>query len=233
MQEANADVIAVQEAWNVADVRQVELLANALQMHGAYAADLSFGSGNSGNGVLSRWPILRTAGCRLGGTCDADGGFAVHAEVGGPRGPLQVFSVILDGGTDRAPARALELAALLDWMATVAGDGPLLVCGDLNAQPDSVEMGMLLRPVRLGSTTTGFADAWESAGGPGPGYTWSRRNPRTGTAGLADRRIDYVLSARAHFDVGGKPLHCRLVGVEPVRGVQPSDHYAVLAELAY
>jgi endonuclease/exonuclease/phosphatase family metal-dependent hydrolase len=232
LRASNADVIAVQESWNARARHQVDVLADDLQLHRAYVADESFGSGDSGNGVLSRWPIGRVSGRRLEGTTEASGGFAVHAELDGPRGPIQVFSVILDAGLQRGKARQLELHELVDWVRCQAGDGPVLVCGDLNAAPDSSEIGMLVgSPV--GRESPGFVDAWAEAGGPGPGYTWSHDNPGTSSAGLPDRRIDYVLSAVPHPKGAGKPLHCRLAGIHPVGGVQPSDHYAVLADLTY
>lgn len=232
LRASDADVIAVQESWNVRTGHQVDVLADELGLYRAYVADVSFGSGDSGNGVLCKWPIVSVTGCRLEGTTEAAGGFAVHAELAGPKGPIQLFSAILDNGPRLGKARQLELTQLVEWITSVDGDGPVVVCGDLNAPPESAEIEMLVDRSFPGATLV-FADAWAEAGGPGPGYTWSHDNPGTGPDGLPDRRIDYVLTALPYRSGAGKPLRCSVAGVRPVRGVQPSDHYAVLAELAY
>ena len=48
-----------------------------------------------------------------------------------------------------------------------------------------------------------------------------------------DRRIDYVLVGWPKQGGAGHVTHCRVEGVEPVGGITPSDHYAVVAELRY
>ena len=48
-----------------------------------------------------------------------------------------------------------------------------------------------------------------------------------------DRRIDYVFTGWRKAGGAGHPVGCRLAGNEPVDGVWPSDHFAVVAELRY
>lgn len=46
-------------------------------------------------------------------------------------------------------------------------------------------------------------------------------------------RIDHVLSAWPRRGGAGHPVHCEVIGDEPVGGVVASDHYGVLADLRY
>ena len=87
---------------------------------------------------------------------------------------------------------------------------------------------------RADTAAPGFAlfDAWEMAGNGG-GHTWTRHNPWAAPALLPDRRIDYVLVGRPRRGGAGHVVGCAIAGAEPVDGVVPSDHYAVVADLRY
>src|SRR6185503_16487095 len=50
---------------------------------------------------------------------------------------------------------------------------------------------------------------------------------------LPNRRIDYILVGRPRRGGAGHVLAGALAGVEPVQGIVPSDHYAVVADLRY
>jgi hypothetical protein len=79
-----------------------------------------------------------------------------------------------------------------------------------------------------------FYDAWRASGASGPGYTWANSNPFTAldfTPG--ETRIDYVFVGHPHEHAAGEPLSCRVAADEPIDGMQPSDHYGVVAELRY
>ena len=69
--------------------------------------------------------------------------------------------------------------------------------------------------------------------GEGPGATWDRRNPWAAPALQPDRRIDYVLTGWPGRGGRGHVVAVSLAGTEPVDGVVPSDHYAVVADLRY
>jgi pimeloyl-ACP methyl ester carboxylesterase len=63
----------------------------------------------------------------------------------------------------------------------------------------------------------------------GCGHTWARSNPWTVPVLLPDRRIDCILVGRPRRGGAGHVVRCSLAGTEPITGVVPSDHYAVLA----
>jgi endonuclease/exonuclease/phosphatase family metal-dependent hydrolase len=90
------------------------------------------------------------------------------------------------------------------FIAARTGPGfPPVVTGDLNAEPDADE-------VRL---------------------TWDRRNPYVAATGEPSARIDYVLVGLPTAGGAGRVRSAPLIGDQPVRGVWPSDHAGVLAEL--
>jgi len=70
--------------------------------------------------------------------------------------------------------------------------------------------------------------------GNGSGHTWARTNLWAAPALLPDRRIDYILVGRPRRGGGaGHVVACAIAGTEHVKGVVPSDHYAVIAALRY
>ena len=77
-----------------------------------------------------------------------------------------------------------------------------------------------------------FVDAWDVAG-DGPGFTWSNDNVFAARDLEADRRIDYVLVGWRKARGAGHVADARVTAIEPIDGVHPSDHYAVVAELRY
>lgn len=78
-----------------------------------------------------------------------------------------------------------------------------------------------------------FYDAWETAGPPTPGYTWSNDNPWATPLLWPNRRIDYIFSAAPRPGGAGHPLHTALLGTHPVNNTYPSDHYALQSSLRY
>ena len=107
---------------------------------------------------------------------------------------------------------------------------PTILAGDFNAVPDSDEIRRLTglsTPYRPGRV---FTDAW-AAVGDGPGHTWTRDNPHAGDALWPRRRLDYVFVSYPRAKPLANPVAAWLAGVDPIDGVVPSDHYAVVVEL--
>ncbi len=67
----------------------------------------------------------------------------------------------------------------------------------------------------------------------GPGFTWSNDNAFAARDLEADRRIDYVFVGWRKERGAGHVVDARVAAIEPIDGVHPSDHYAVVAELRY
>jgi hypothetical protein len=76
-----------------------------------------------------------------------------------------------------------------------------------------------------------LVDSWRYAPPGDPGFTWDRRNEYQKRSVIPDSRIDYVLVGPTWRD-HGRVVAVRLAGNEPVDGVWPSDHFAVVADLS-
>ena len=71
---------------------------------------------------------------------------------------------------------------------------------------------------------------WELKG-EGLGHTWSDRNKYLANANWPNRRLDYLFVTWPRPKPVGNPVRAWLAGVEPVGGVQASDHFAVVADV--
>ena len=129
----------------------------------------------------------------------------------------------------------MQARAVARYVAAHRGDPaaahPPVVAGDLNAVPDADEIRLLTGRTAVPVPGLVFQDAWEVAGDGGPGVTWTRRNPYCAEAAWPERRLDYILVGWPRPRPLGNPVSCRVVGADPVDGIQPSDHYAVVADL--
>jgi endonuclease/exonuclease/phosphatase family metal-dependent hydrolase len=230
------DVACLVESWATPAVTQAARVADRLGYeHQVFVGDWDQGGWTSGIGVVSRWPISPCERQALRGD-DGDGiGEAVRAVIDGPRGPVQLFVVMLDYPLHASGLRQAQVRQLAAFVArTTQRRHPVVVCGDFNAGPDSDELRMLTGRSEAPVPGLVFYDAWEVAGDGTPGYTWSNRNPLAAAGLYPDRRFDYILSAWPRAGGIGHPTQCRLLGDTPTPGhVQLSDHYGVLADLRY
>ncbi len=234
------DIVCLQESWVAEDgTTQTALLAESLGLHHVDADRHPRASGRTtiGNGVLSRWPITATETLWLP---RRDGGLPyrtlIAVQVDAPGGPIPVYCTHLDWQYDASAARVQQVQAITRYIDARRGEPtttyPPILAGDLNAVPDADEIRLLTG--RTAGPVPGlvFQDAWELAGAAGSGLTWTRRNPYCIDAAWPERRLDYVLVAWPRPRPIGNPVACRVVGTDAVGGVQPSDHYAVVADLA-
>lgn len=226
------DVVALQEVVDVPD-----LLGPGWQevWHSRRDPD------GTGAALASRWPI--------GAVHEIDGRVSerarelhwcgtVVAEVLAPE-PVGPFVVVhhkpvhrLDAERERE-VHAVAAARLVEAVAPDP-DTHVVLLGDFDTRPDAASMRFWTGRQSLDGTSVCYHDAWESVHGDHPGHTFTPENPLVQVGGfhlVRGRRIDYVL-------VRGRPQGptlqvraCERVLVEPIGGVQASDHYGVLAEL--
>lgn len=95
---------------------------------------------------------------------------------------------------------------------------PAFMMGDLNAEPDSPPIRFLSGECETHGEAGSFVDCWAEANPQNPGYTYASFEPT--------RRIDYVFGMNLPNGV----LHADVVGSEPLDGVFPSDHMAVVVD---
>jgi endonuclease/exonuclease/phosphatase family metal-dependent hydrolase len=236
----DADVICLQEAWSDDDRSQPAEIADAMGFQHVYDPGFEMNGGMSGNAILSRWPIARRDVHELpmegGGAVDTDVGerrLVTFAEIDGPRGRLQVFSVHLSWRADWSGVRQAQVADLARFIAsTRPRPFPPIVGGDFNASPDSDEIRMLTGFAAVPVPGVILRDAWAVAG-DGPGWTIANSNPFSAATLEPDTRIDYVFTGWPKLGGAGQVRSARVAGDSPVNGLFGSDHYAVVAELRY
>ncbi|MEU3731159.1 endonuclease/exonuclease/phosphatase family protein [Streptomyces sp. NPDC033538] len=237
LRELRPDVVGLQEVWAAADgANLAEWLAGELGLHCVWAAceaperwQRRIGDDTVGIGaaVLSRWPAVERAALRLPVPEELDDGrLALYARLDAPGHPVPFFTAHLTSGGHASTVRREQVAALSDFVAVHRrGTGfPPVVTGDLNARPESPEV-RLLRAGRL-------QDAWEHADPSAPSATWDGANPYIPDGPVPGARIDYVHVGPPGPDGLGRVRAVRRAGDGPVGGVWPSDHAAVVADLA-
>ena len=231
----NADIIALQEVWDDGAADLAGELGQALSYHHVYQRSEHRDDIGFGNAILSRWPIATRDWRPLPGEPESgEGRCVLFAEVDGARGPLQVFSTHLNWRFDHSHIRQQQVAEIARLVASKRSRSyPPIVCGDFNAEPMSEEIRMMTGHTTCPVAGLFFRDAWRDGGDGSVGYTWDNRNSFAGPILEPDRRIDYIFVGRPEAKGAGHVTACRLAGNEPVGGLWPSDHFAVMAELRY
>lgn len=181
-----ADIVLLQEVdretRRSGGVDQLEALATGTGLEGVYGRAIDFDGGEYGNAVLSRWPVRSARTIRLEVAVPeelADRYYEarslMHLVVETPLGVLHLLNTHLDHHPEPI-FRQQQLFRILAYLSEEVGEGEMVVLGgDLNAEPDAVE----IRAFGLYLT-----DPWEMCG-EGPGHTFRADNPV--------RRIDYLL----------------------------------------
>ena len=231
----DADIVGMQEVFRAVGYEPVAEIAEKLGL--TYTPCIEWFEParlESGTAVLSRWPVSDTGSLKLAGFDGGDGGLVQFARVDGPRGQIDVFVVMLDWRPDLSHVRQAQVRELATYVNDTGSPAhPVLILGDFNAAPDSDEMRMLVGQSQTAVPGLVCYDAWEVASEGGSGHTFSRRNRHAAAALLPDRRIDYVLSAWPRARGAGHPVRCEVLGTAGLDGVDPSDHFAVMAEFRY
>ncbi|AWS43107.1 endonuclease/exonuclease/phosphatase family protein [Streptosporangium sp. 'caverna'] len=243
--ELDCDLIGLQEVWAEGQENLAGWLADRLGMHWAWTASdrpgrwhdrLGDTTADVGDAVLSRWPIIDSATLRLPAAGGRDDGHqALHTLVDAPTRPVAFFTTHLNSAPHESAVRCAQVTALARFIAAHQ-DGtafPVVVTGDYNALPDSDEM-RLLGGYRTAPAVPGqvLLDAWEYADPAAPAATWDPANPHAAQIHEPPGRIDYIHVGPPGPGGLGHIRSVRRAGDRPVDGVWPSDHAAVLADLA-
>ena len=250
LSDADADVVMIQESWVQPDgATQAHLLADRLGLHAATAAVLAgFDRYPQAhywvvNAVVTRWPATIVHAVPLvDETSSPTWRHVLIVHVDRPDsegGAFFAAGTHLEHGLDRSPTRSAQMEHLVREVSSAIGPSdswrdrlPAVVAGDFNAVPWSDEIRRA-----TGAATTyvpgfGLVDAWEACGNSDRGDTWSSRNSLVPRRAISpNRRLDYITTTFPRRRSRGAFISCELIGVDPVEEVQPSDHYAVLAEI--
>ncbi len=249
--DTQPDVVMLQESWVEPDgTAQAHVLAERLRMFAVTAFELAgFDRYPEApywvvNAILTRWPsrILKAVPLRDESSAST-WRHVLIASVERPDeegGRFLAAGTHLEHGLDRMLTRSAQLAHLVAEVSdAISPSGTwrdelrALVAGDFNAVPWSDE----IRHATGASTPfiPGFVlvDAWEACGNERRGDTWSSANPLVPRRAVyPNRRLDYITTTFPRRRNCGSFQSCELTGLEAIDGVQPSDHYAVVAEVA-
>src|SRR5437763_11427150 len=191
LRDASPDIVVLTESWAKGGDSQCARLAGPLGLpHHAFSGVTAEedAAALSGVAVMSRWPIRRESSLTFGRAR------VQFAELSGPRGPVQVYGLVMDAWWfDQSQARQDAVRGLLTRVHRAQdARAPLIICGDFNAAPDSDEIRMLTGRTAAPVPGLSFYDAWEVGGPPATGHTWSNGNPWATQLLWPSRRIDYI-----------------------------------------
>ena len=205
----NPDVIALQEVLEDANVglpNQARTIADALggyEMH-FMSTDAEGAPRRYGNAILSRLPVLAHDTRKLAPLDDYRTAIRARISLGGKA--IDIVDTHLAWKPEQAPMRAEQLADLLQWLPQ---DGtPLIVMGDFNAVQEDAGLNVLTSSRFFSALPRGSAE--------------TTLNP---AKGHAPRVIDHIFVEAAHF----RPGSASVIGMTPVNGEYPSDHFGVAA----
>jgi endonuclease/exonuclease/phosphatase family metal-dependent hydrolase len=225
MAAKHPDVISLNEvtAPQAEDYRQRLQAATGETWYSHFVAAQADGIGNE---ILSRRPLLTTTSYRM----KVNGVFhraIAEATIDAAGTMVNVFSTHLDNAD--SSIRAEQTRELMSFVAGFSG--PSVIAGDLNAAPDSAELGPLLARV---------ADSWTDAVAAGRATAYPDNPPAPDTRTRA-KRIDYVLHTADLTTVQAEIPDLRdwssghpavQVGTPDDLAVRPSDHNLVFAVLS-
>ncbi|GAA2441282.1 endonuclease/exonuclease/phosphatase family protein [Streptomyces macrosporus] len=245
LRELRPDIVGLQEVWAAGGENLARHLAEELGMHWVWAASdqpekwrkrLGDPTVDIGVAVLSRRPVVEHEVVRLPAPEDLDDGrLALYALVDAPGHRVPFFTVHLTSALHASAVRREQVGVVAEFVAAHRGgtDFPPVVTGDFNAWPDSDEI-RLLGGYKTAPAVPGqvLLDAWEYADPQAPSATWNRANPHVAAAFDPNVRVDYVHVGPPGPGGIGRVVAVRRAGDAPVDGVWPSDHAAVVVDLA-
>ncbi len=228
------DVIGLQEAsrgWRRGNVALRLATKLGFDVVDAPSTSMLFGGGplgflssavlllDEGPALASRFPITHVTRTLLRPCDEFTRRMLLCAEICSPWGPIETCSTHLNGSACQAASVDAALRARPRGM-------PIVLMGDLNATEDTPGL-------RLLRERAGLVDTFRVANPDAPGFTDDQELDVT--RATAEERVDYVLVAPAagrRSDV----VDSRVVLDHPVvhdgTVLWPSDHYAVLSDVA-
>jgi endonuclease/exonuclease/phosphatase family metal-dependent hydrolase len=231
LRNIDPDLLTLQETIVRDDYDQVrDLLGDRYQL----AHQVSREPDGQGITTASRWPItsVRELDLQLG---PRTAGFActtLIAEIDAPTGPLLLVN--------HFPSWKLQLEAEREAQALIAAraieelrpdlEAPVVVAGDLDADPGSASIRFWTGRQALDGFSVCYRDAWEKVHPDQPGHTYTPDNPLM-AEDWPFRRIDYILVRCGEHGPTLAINDCRIIFDTPHDEVQASDHFGLMAQL--
>jgi endonuclease/exonuclease/phosphatase family metal-dependent hydrolase len=228
------DVIGLQEVREVPGaLEQARLFADAIGGEAFFsAADPGSERGPIGNAVVTRLPGARPETLRLPSP-PGDPRVALAVDVETEAGPVAFLTTHLTWQLEASPVREEQVVALDRFARTRHRELPTVLTGDFNASPDTDTIRFLTGRASLNGCGTYWRDAYARIHPHDDGWTWSARNPQVVRYVERNRRIDYVFVGPLERDSRGAILDAWVALDQPDKsGVFPSDHFAVVVDIA-
>ena len=210
--EYNIDIAGLQEVdQGVERTDRVDTMKKLSELTGMYAAfgmAIPFQGGEYGNGILSRYPVIKEHNHPYLFEQSGEHRVLLYVFVEYGHDTLLVMNTHLDHRPD--DAERLKSVEEIVSIASKYEDMPMFLIGDINDTPGSRGVSKLKET---------FSDVWDEAG-EGAGYTFHTED--------LNRRIDYIFyPARHNEDAAGiyfRPIHAYTIQTPA------SDHLPVVAE---
>lgn len=193
---------------------------------------------SSGISIASRWPMTLIEEIDLtegGPPIDEFAWAALIVRVTSPLGDLVVVNHFPDAAVDRESERERQAVVVARRVtATCDPDIPVVLGGDLDAEPHAGSLRFLTGLQSLAGESTSYQRAWDVVRPFEPCVTIDPvRNPLT--AGMRNwpyRQIDHLLVRSGPDGLAALQIEiCSLVHDEPVDGVWASDHFGLFLDV--
>ena len=200
------DWVALQEVENgtrrTKEVDQTAELAKLTGLDGSFAKAFDFGGGGFGNATLSRHPRRSTSVLPLPASGEPRCFTESLIEVPGLPDPVLFIATHLDW--QHALGRQTQMQAILDHVAQIPADTPVILAGDFNAESSEPSLSMLL-------STPGSSEATAALGNTCP-------------ADLPKMKIDHIFVRPGQYTV--KVINAAVIDEEIA-----SDHRPIFCQI--
>ncbi len=230
------DLIALQEVLLGEDYDQAAGIFEGFDYHLEYAGEMDYWDDPSlrfGNLIASRWPIDNREITLLPMAGKPDQRCLLSTRIDSPHGVISFSTTHLSAGLHQGYIREQQVQVIGETLLErrTANDIPTIFCGDFNATPDSAEIRFIKGLQSMGGKSLYFLDAWEQVGDGSAGYSFTPRNAYLADRPLVPRRLDYIFVEHLAGPTG-LLRRCDLVCHTPRRGIYPSDHFGLFAEIS-
>jgi endonuclease/exonuclease/phosphatase family metal-dependent hydrolase len=192
---------------------------------------------SSGISLASRWPaeLIEEIDLTVGGPpIDEFAWAALVVHVAAPSGPVVVVNHFPDAAVDREGERERQaLLVALRVRELCDPDVPVILGGDLDAEPTAGSLRFLTGLQTLDGESVSYRRAWDAVHPYEPCVTLDPERNRL-TASMRRwpyRQIDHLLVRSGPDGLSALEVNsCSIVHDQPVDGVWASDHYGLLAD---
>ena len=237
LRQLDSDLIALQETTLTPEYDQATDLLDDWYVVVNSAARIP---GEWGASIASRWPVRdiheldqRTfPGVELWCTT-----LIAEIDAPDPVGPLLFVNHFQSAHVAREHVREQQAVAAARFIEELVAqeERHVILAGDLNAGPESSSVRFLMGRQSLDGMSVCYLNAWDHAHRGEPGDTFTQRSPLVEEAHTVwpYQRLDHIL---VRFGNSGSPTlgiaNCELAFNEPIDGIWPSDHFALVADLS-